>query len=111
MGKTRARFGEKYWYVVEYAGDFTTASAIDYYEHYDDDLFESGNYFLTEEEAESMARKLRAVLAGAEVIKMPSGEEIKERLDMILPTQPVESWCVEGYCKHIIGLILSKIVK
>lgn len=40
--------------------------------------FAYGNYFNTEEEAESMAEKISKVLNGADVIEMPSEEEIKQ---------------------------------
>lgn len=47
----------------------------------DDDCYELGNYFHTEEEAESCVRKLCAVLNGASVIKVPSEEEISRESD------------------------------
>ena len=48
-------------------------------EHNNSDLLNNiGNYFYTSKEAETMAKKLRAVLNGAEVIEMPSDEEISK---------------------------------
>lgn len=38
--------------------------------------FDTDNYFTIEEQAEDMARKIRAVLKGADVIEMPSEDEI-----------------------------------
>lgn len=113
MEKTRVPKGEKYWYIVSdfFAGDFYTTHGVDFYEDIQDGRFALGNYFHTKEEAEAMARKLRAILNGAEVIEIPSEKEIKERLSMIIPTQPVEPWCVEGYCKHMIDFVKSKIVQ
>lgn len=114
MNKTRVKKGEKYWYINTNAA--ITAMWADWdmegnYPSIDTTRFENGNYFQTCAEAEVMARKLRAVLKGADVIEMPSEEDIKERLNMIIPTQPVEPWCVEGYCKHMIDFVKSKIVK
>lgn len=43
---------------------------------FDDFRYEIGNYFATRSQAEEMARKLKAVLKGAEVIEMPSEKEI-----------------------------------
>lgn len=113
MEKTRVPKGEEYGYVDE-CGYLTT----DYDEGrpLDDIRYEVGNYFNLKDEvdyqrAESMAKRFQAVLNGADAIEMPSEEEIKERLDMIIPHGPVESWCVEGYCKHILDWLKSKIVK
>lgn len=50
-------------------------------EHNNSDLLNNiGNYFYTSKEAETMAKKLRAVLNGAEVIEMPTGKKFKECL-------------------------------
>lgn len=108
MEKTRVPKGEHYYYINVFG---EVVVDLDYRIDIDNQKYKNGNYFLDKESAESMARKLRAVLAGADVIEMPSEDEIKERLNMIIPTQPVEPWCVEGYCKHIIEFILSKIIK
>ncbi len=62
-----------------------------------------GNYFHTKEEAESMARKLRAVLKGADVIEMPSEEEIRKYTDNYT-RYPVTS-------RKAIDWLKSKIVK
>lgn len=126
----RVKKGEKYWFINSFGEVVSTTESgvID-----DVKRFEAGNYFHTKEEAgavaekirnvlkgawvltppegEILSRKVEAVLSGADVIEVPSEEEIKERLNMIIPTQPVEPWCVEGYCKHIIGFIKSKIIK
>lgn len=97
--------GEKYFYVNEIGnvsewpdtgGEFATMH------------FFSGNYFPDRESAEAMAEKLRAVLKGADVIEMPSEEEIKERLDMIIPHNPCAPFVVEGICKHLVGWLKSK---
>lgn len=107
----RVKKGEKYWWIQVNCYDIVLQSRIESGSFEDDSLYKQGNYFASYEDAEVMARKLRIVLKGADVIEMPSEEEIKERLNMIIPTQPVEPWCVEGYCKHIIEFIKSKIVK
>ena len=66
--------GEKYWYI-----DTTLTVYTDFnYTDYDEERMDIGNCFATKEEAESMARKLRAVLKGADVVEMPSNKIIVE---------------------------------
>lgn len=82
MEKTRVPYGESYWwinsvYAVCEDKDWNTSTVKASYK--------AGNYYKTKEEAEAMARKLRAVLKGAEVIEMPSEEELKE-----IPIKKVE---------------------
>ena len=81
MEKTRVPKGEKYWYIASsfFAGDFYVTYGVDFYEDIQDGRFALGNYFHTKEEAEAMARKLRAVLNGAEVIEKPVEKEIHFR--------------------------------
>lgn len=72
------------------AGDgdaaFFYSTRVQAYESIINKLFpESEHDNADREEAESMARKLRAVLNGADVIEMPSEEELKE-----IPTKKVE---------------------
>lgn len=80
MEKTRVKKGEKYWSVVYTSRDGFAAYA---YADIDDDCdildFERGNYFATQKEAEQMASKLHAVLAGADVIEMPSIKSIEDK--------------------------------
>lgn len=45
-----------------------------------DKLISANNCFNSEEEAEAMAKKLRAVLKGADVIEMPSEEELEKKM-------------------------------
>lgn len=40
--------------------------------------YEIGNYFATQDQAEEMAKKLKAVLKGADVIEMPNEKEMLE---------------------------------
>ena len=65
----------------------------------DTDRFESGNYFHTKEEAESMARKLRAVLNGADVIEMPSESEAEAESERQLELSVAcdDKWTEEAY--------------
>lgn len=72
MTKTRVPKGEEYWHIGQW-GDILMTSEED--SPIDDWLFQCGNYFRTKDEAEAMAKKLRAVLKGADVIEMPSEEE------------------------------------
>lgn len=76
MEKTRVNKGYKYWYLDEYL------HAIDTYEEnskLDDKLWEIGNYHNSEEEALEVAKLIWAVFNGADVIEMPSEEEISKR--------------------------------
>lgn len=70
----RVNKGEKYWFIDP---NLRVRYTIDTNLFVDDDFFTIGNYFHTEEEAEAMAHKLRAVLKGADVIEMPSERDIK----------------------------------
>jgi hypothetical protein len=81
MEKTRVPYGERYWYLVFFGGEVLIYSNTERNFTDDNQHFAMGNYFYTKEEAESMARKLRAVLNGAEVIEMPSEEECTNAAD------------------------------
>lgn len=59
MTRWRAPYGEKYYTIL---GEFSVDYDFDYYCSEDDYLYESGNYFETEAEAEEVAAKFRAVL-------------------------------------------------
>ena len=73
MEKKRVSKGERFWF-VNIIGQ--VSGGIEYTSDIDAALFKKGNYFTTKEEAEAMAKKLHAVLAGADVIQMPSEAEI-----------------------------------
>ena len=76
MEKTRVKKGEKYWFIFRTkGGGFVVNCKIEESSSDDNARFDIGNYFFVKEEALFMARKLRAVLKGADVIKMPSDEE------------------------------------
>lgn len=60
-------------------GGFVVNCKIDEGSSDDNVRFDIGNYFIVKEEALSMARKLRAVLAGADVIEMPSEVEMSQQ--------------------------------
>lgn len=80
MKKTRVPYGEKFWFIRT---DGRINYGLEYEDLYCKDFFDCGNYFATKEEAEQAARKIRAVFAGADVIEMPSEEEIKKSVDYI----------------------------
>lgn len=75
MKATRVKKFEKYWMIdsdlmpVHFIDDRRRCSNTDY---------DNGNYFNTKEEAEAMADKIRKVLNGANVIEIPSAEEVKK---------------------------------
>lgn len=71
----RVKKGEKYWLIRIFSGIIEVVKLLELNYSEDKANFEYGNYFYTRESAESMARKLRAVLKGADVIEMPSEEE------------------------------------
>lgn len=76
MEKKRVEKGEQYWFANLYSGEGMLT--INEERDFDEVNITMGNCFSTKAEAESMARKLRAVLNGADVIEMPSEEEMKE---------------------------------
>lgn len=79
MGKTRVQKGEGYWR-LEQQGDFLAVVYLhDFYTYANNRDFEQGNYFLDESSASSARRRIFAVLAGADVIEMPSEEELIEK--------------------------------
>ena len=81
--KTRVLKGEKYYHIFTGISGIMIIERAENENRYDDMFFKDSNYFHTKESAEQMARKLRAVLNGAEVIEMPSEKEIKESQDRI----------------------------
>lgn len=81
MEKKRAEKGDWYWFIFRTkGGGFVVNCKIEEGSSDDNARFNIGNYFIVKEEALSMARKLRAILAGADVIQMPSEEEINKEI-------------------------------
>ncbi len=76
MEKKRVKKGENYWYI--YSRTLEVKEVRERGDSIDGIYYEHNNYFQTQAEAEAMARKIRAVLNGANVIEMPSEEEMKE---------------------------------
>lgn len=74
----RVKKGEEYWFIDK---DGEILWRYESYSCQDDMMFNYNNYFHTREEAEAMARKIRAVLQGADVIEIPSEEEISRESD------------------------------
>lgn len=114
--KQRVPIGEKYWYIDKYGSiqEYIERGSLLNYYHY-----KSLIYFHTEEEARVMRDKLRAVLNGAEVIEMPSEEEIEaiknEIAEKLYPTkyascEPFNLVIRRGFLEGV-ALINSKIVK
>lgn len=68
----RVKKGEKYQLMHIIWNRIYVTDTVDMDFERDRDNFNQGNYFHTQEEAESMVRKLRAVLNGADVLEMPS---------------------------------------
>lgn len=75
----RVEKGERYWCV---GGDMNPIEAIAGFDWAMDTLrFEAGNCFKDYHECFVMCNKLRHVLAGADVIQMPSEDELKQKAD------------------------------
>lgn len=77
MKATRVKKFEKYWMIDS---DLMLVHFIDDRKRCSNTDFANGNYFNTKEEAEAMADKIRKVLNGADVIEMPSDEDITEKI-------------------------------
>lgn len=119
MEKTRVSKGENYWCIDR---GLDVGANTDVNNYFDEVMFRVGNYFHTKEEAESVARKLRAVLKGADVIEMPSEEEIEDAMktsvtESIMCVAPYESFTPKATdlleCAWLKGAewVKSKIVK
>lgn len=80
MEKKRVEKGEIYWYVTNVCDGVEVIPTREYNTYADKASYESGNYFITKDSAESTAKKLRAVFKGADVIQMPSEEEIEDAM-------------------------------
>ena len=80
----RVKKGERYWFISEL---FMVEARYESNNIMDAELFKANNYFpaslYTPKMVEEMAAKLRTVLKGADVIEMPSEEEIKAQQDRI----------------------------
>lgn len=68
----RVMKGEEY-YTINICG--VIESHVELYMSFDNSCYESGNYFITSEQALAMIEKLKKVLKGADVIEMPSEED------------------------------------
>lgn len=122
MSKTRVKNGEKYWFINTNAAQTNMWADWDMEGNYpsiDKARLKNGNYFNTKEDAEVCARKLRAVLKGADVIEMPSEEEIESVASKIghnIEKQGIiSSGAINGYitngCKSMAEFFNNKIVK
>lgn len=116
MEKTRVAYGQRYWYITLYPdGTIETEWLLEEREIEDDNHYRTGNYFHTQEEAEACARKLRAVLKGAEVIDMPSEEEFEKYLNEHFPynggTKGMICEATKGEWRLCFKWLKSKIVK
>ena len=89
METKRVGWGKEYYFINT---NFEVEFDYDYRASPDNLKFDNNNYFTAKEKAESMAHKLRAVLAGADVIEMPSEEEIVDAAE-----EHVEACDEEGY--------------
>ena len=77
MEKKRVEFGEDYYFIDL---NMQINCECELHSGFESELFKADNYFATEEQAEAMANKIKAVLAGADVIEMPSEKEIESAI-------------------------------
>lgn len=96
--KQRVKKGETYWFITSL---LDVQQNWDWCTNIERNRFERGNYFNTKEEADAMVSKLRAVLKGADVIEMPSEDEIYQ---WVLDA----SWEFDQACENGCGELLSK---
>lgn len=112
--KQRVPKGEKYWYIgTDWRGIIVVYSTRDVNMVEDRNRFKDHNYFVTKKEALSMTKKLRAVLAGADVIETPSEEEMEIEANKIaeeIAGGPM-SGCFRIAVKMTVEWLKSKIVK
>lgn len=107
QNQARVNKEEMYWFVDELGN---IDSAYEDERIIDDLRYESGNYFHSYVEAVPLSKKIEAVLKGADVIEMPSKEEMLNSLP--------SDWSFEQYMSGVgIGWhkcydwLKSKIVK
>lgn len=74
----RVNKGEKFWRIWAMDIRFEICESIDDYGSICTQMYEMGNYFHTQKEAEAMVKKIRAVLQGTDVIKVD-----EEKLDKL----------------------------
>lgn len=92
--------GEVYWSIILDEDDEPYATPyVNEGTHIDKGRLTSKNSFNTREEAEVMVRKLHAVLDGADVIKLPSKEEIEFECEKLLKSSAYDGdrWTEEAY--------------
>lgn len=87
----RVKKGEKYWYLSLFSGTIFIEDEIEHGDEkdgveslIDKERFRLGNYFITKEEAEVMAEKIRKVLEGAWVLTPPEGEIFSRKVEAVL---------------------------
>ena len=111
----RVKEGEKYWFIED--AFFEAVEDFDDYTYIHGWRYETGNYFPDKESAVKAAVKLRAVLAGAEVIEMPSEEEIITTISSLKHEKDLDDGETPNVGLYDIGFgeaiywIKSKIVK
>lgn len=76
----RVNKGEIYWCINTRDMLHLINYRADEYSEFDDEMFNSNNYFNTREGVEVIARKIYAIFNGADVIEMPSINDVMNRL-------------------------------
>lgn len=109
----RVKKGERYWFINSFgeAVSKIESGIVD-----DVKRFEKDNYFYTKEEAESMVERIRKVLKGADVIEMPSKEDVYNEEFKTNPYLFCEDGAAvvgahQGGFNHCFEWLKSKIVK
>lgn len=88
MTKARVKKGEKYWLVHIMWNRIYVTDTTDMHYECDRDNWNQGNYFNTKEEAEAMARKIKAVLNGADAYTL---EEITEIINELFANDKAQN--------------------
>ena len=113
MEKKRVPKGERYWYLTfDDDGLIFWDWVIDDYggvEH--KNRYDFNNYFYSATEAESIAKKIRAILKGAEVIEMPDEEEVEDAIADEFYDNPYTTEKEEYAFRRGVNWLKSKIVK
>ena len=112
MRKKRVSDGKFYYYITLKDSGFRVSNSRDDCYPEDSDRNFLGNYYYTEEEAEAIAKRLKAVLNGADVIQMPSEFEMgQQAMDIAEKRQDVHYGDCYDSASDMYDWIKSKIIK
>lgn len=111
MEKERVKKGNHYFWIDYYGNEFGVFMDTDWRMKCSNERYESGNYFLSSDDANKAVSKLRAVLKGADVIEMPSDEDMKQNIENISRSVQKSYGESDGVYDAPIGACLDSAVK